>query len=44
MIKAWLIFILLTIIGNILIVADCVPLGGATIGMAGYYMGYKANE
>lgn len=44
MIKVWLIFIMLTIIGNILIVADCVPFGGAVLGMAGYYVGYKVNE
>lgn len=44
MIKMWLIFILLVIIGNILIVADCVPFGGAVLGMASYYVGYKSNE
>ncbi|AWY04319.1 hypothetical protein HOT39_gp17 [Escherichia phage LL5] len=40
----WLIFILLVIIGNILIVAYCVPFGGTVLAMAGYYVGYKSNE
>lgn len=44
MIKMWLIFIALTIIGNILIVADHMTVGGAFLIVAGYYMGYKANE
>lgn len=44
MIKMWLIYILLITIGDILIASDHMTVGGALLIVAGYYMGYKANE
>ena len=44
MIKMWLIYILLVIIGDILIASDYMSVGGAFLIVAGYCMGYKANE